>query len=155
MDKTQKQPFAVASVAFSEGGDIPPRYACEGENINPPLVISGIPGQASSLVILMEDPDAPGGVFHHWLTWNIPPNEPIAEHSFPGISGVNDFGKTGYGGPCPGSGRHRYFIRIYALDAMLDLLAGADVASLRAAMKDHVLSECHLMAYYRKQGVSR
>src|SRR4051812_38643915 len=98
----------VRSVAFSQGGHIPKKYSCEGEDINPPLEIEGFPRETKTLAIIVEDPDAPSGLFTHWLAWNIPPNEPIAESSVPGISGRNSFGKTGYGGPCPPSGSHRY-----------------------------------------------
>src|SRR2546430_2593925 len=101
--------LAVKSIAFSQGGHIPPKYSCEGEDVNPPLEISGIPEKAKALALIMEDHDAPSGIFDHWLVWNIPPNEPIDENSIPGISGRNSFGKDGYGGPCPPSGSHRYF----------------------------------------------
>lgn len=101
----------------------------------------------------MEDPDAPDGTFDHWLVWNIPPNEPVAENSVPGISGRNSFGNTGYGGPCPPSGQHRYFFRVYALDGDLDLLTGADKKALHAAMEGHVLASGELMGYYKKSGL--
>src|SRR6476620_2523437 len=89
--------------------------------------------------------------FDHWLVWNIPPNEPIDENSVPGISGRNGFGKTGYGGPCPPSGSHRYFFRVYALDIRLDLKAGSDKKALQDAMKNHVLASGELMARYQKK----
>ena len=119
----------VHSVAFSHNGHIPPRYTCEGENINPPLEVSGIPEGTKTLALIMEDPDAKG-VFDHWIMWNILPNEAIAEQNNPGISGTNSFGKTGYGGPCPPSGSHRYFFKIFAIDTELDLQAGADKNAL-------------------------
>lgn len=102
----------------------------------------------------MEDPDAPRGVFDHWLVWNISPNEAIAEQTNPGISGINDFGKTGYGGPCPPSGVHRYFFKVYALDTKLDLLEGSDKNALLAAMTDHILAEGEIMGLYQKRKAS-
>jgi Raf kinase inhibitor-like YbhB/YbcL family protein len=149
---TQSNGLIVHSIAFSDNGHIPPKYTCEGENINPPLEISNIPDSAKTLAIIVEDPDAPHGVFDHWLVWNISPNEAISEKANPGISGTNSFGKTGYGGPCPPSGSHRYFFKIYALDAELDLPAGADKKTLRQVMKDHIVAEGELMAHYQKKG---
>jgi len=141
----------VRSVAFSQGGHIPPKYTCEGENINPPLEISGIPDRTKSLALLVEDPDASSGLFEHWLVWNIPPNEAISENTVPGISGRNSFGSTGYGGPCPPSGSHRYFFKVYALDADLNIPAGSDKQTLQRAMQDHVLASGELMAHYQKR----
>jgi Raf kinase inhibitor-like YbhB/YbcL family protein len=141
----------VRSVAFSQGGHIPPKYTCEGENINPPLEISGIPDRTKSLALLVEDPDAPSGLFEHWLVWNIPPNEAISENTVPGISGRNSFGSTGYGGPCPPSGSHRYFFKVYALDTDLNIPAGSDKQTLQRAMQDHVLASGELMAHYQRR----
>jgi Raf kinase inhibitor-like YbhB/YbcL family protein len=146
--------LTVASVAFSHGGNIPSKYTCEGENVNPPLEINGIPEHTRSLAVVVEDHDAPNGIFDHWLVWNIPPNEPIAENSVPGISGKNNFGKTGYGGPCPPSGVHRYFFKVYALDTLLDLLGGANKKTLLEAMRGHILASGDLMAYYKKSKAS-
>ena len=106
---TNNPAMSLFSTAFSHNGHIPPLYTCEGEDINPPLEISNIPEKAVTLAIIMDDPDAPNGTFDHWIVWNIPPNEAIGESSVPGIGGTNSFGKTGYGGPCPPSGVHRYF----------------------------------------------
>jgi len=141
----------VRSVAFSYGGHIPPKYTCEGENINPPLEVSGFPQKTKSLALIVEDPDAPKGVYDHWIVWNIPPNEAIAENSRPGISGTNSFGNTGYGGPCPPAGTHRYFFKVYALDNELDIRPGSDKKMLEEAMKDHVLASGELMAHYQKR----
>ena len=99
----------------------------------------------------MEDPDAPRGVYDHWIAWNIAPNEAIAENSRPGVTGKNSFGNTGYGGPCPPSGSHRYFFKVYALDSELNIRAGSDKKTLEDAMKDHVLSSGELMAHYQKR----
>jgi Raf kinase inhibitor-like YbhB/YbcL family protein len=141
----------VRSLVFSQGGHIPPKYTCEGENVNPPLEIGGLPQKTKSLALLVEDPDAPSGLFEHWLVWNIPPNEAISENTVPGVSGRNSFGNTGYGGPCPPSGSHRYFFRVYALDTNLDIPAGSDKKTLEGAMKDHILASGELMAHYQKR----
>jgi Raf kinase inhibitor-like YbhB/YbcL family protein len=149
----QNKGLEVRSTVFSQNGHIPPVYTCEGEDINPPLEISNIPAGTKTLAIIMEDPDAPMGTFDHWLVWNIPPNAAIAERSNPGISGTNSFGKTGYGGPCPPSGVHRYYFRVYALDAELNLLAGADKRTLQQAMEGHILSQGELMGQYQKKKI--
>src|SRR5678815_3592169 len=141
----------IRSVAFSYGGYIPPRYTCEGENVNPPLEISDLPENTRSLALIVEDPDAPRGTYDHWVAWNIPPNEAIAENSRPGITGTNSFGNTGYGGPCPPSGSHRYFFKVYALDTDLTIEAGSDKRTLQEAMKDHILGSGELMGQYQKR----
>ena len=141
----------VRSVAFSHGGHIPPKYTCEGENVNPPLEVSDLPQNTKTLALIVEDPDAPRGVYDHWLVWNIPPNEAIGENSRSGISGKNSFGNTGYGGPCPPSGSHRYFFKVYALDSDLDIGAGSGKSTLQEAMKDHVLATGELMGHYQKR----
>lgn len=140
----------VRSVAFSQGGHIPKKYTCEGDDVNPPLEISNLPVETKTLALIVEDPDAPHGTFDHWIAWNIRPNESIAENSLPGINGTNGFGKTGYGGPCPPSGSHRYFFKVYALDVQLDLLAGSNKKALQQAMKGHILAKGELMAHYKK-----
>jgi Raf kinase inhibitor-like YbhB/YbcL family protein len=141
----------VRSVAFTHGGSIPPKYTCEGENVNPPLEISDLPKNTRSIAVIVEDPDAPRGVYDHWIVWNIPPGESIGENSRPGISGKNSFGNTGYGGPCPPSGSHRYFFKVYALDGALDIQAGADKKTLQDAMKGHVLGSAELLGHYQKR----
>lgn len=142
--------LAVRSIEFSKGGHIPRKFSCEGENVNPSLEISDVPEGTKTLAIIVEDLDAPRGIFYHWLVWNIQPNEPISENSAPGISGTNSFGKIGYGGPCPPSGTHRYFFKVYALDTELDLEAGANKDALDQAMNGHVLAEGELMGLYHK-----
>lgn len=142
--------FKLISTVFSQNGHIPPKYTCEGENINPPLIVENVPEGTKTLALIVEDPDAPKGTFDHWIMWNISPNEAIAEDSSPGINGTNGFGKTGYGGPCPPSGQHRYFFRLFALDDKLNLLAGATKDELLDAMKDHILATAELMGVYQK-----
>lgn len=151
---TKTNGLEVRSLAFSHNGHIPPQYTCEGEDINPPLEISNIPQGTQTLALIVEDPDAPHGTYDHWLAWNMAPNKAIAEHSNPGISGTNSFGNTGYGGPCPPSGSHRYFFKAYALDTQLDIPAGSDKKTLQEAMKGHILAEGELMGHYQKKGSS-
>jgi Raf kinase inhibitor-like YbhB/YbcL family protein len=145
-----KNQLKVISTVFSHNGHIPPKYTCEGENINPPLKVENIPAGAKTLALIVEDPDAPRGTFDHWIVWNISPNEAIAEGSTPGINGTNSFGKTGYGGPCPPSGVHRYFFKVFALDTELDLLGGSAKNELLDAMKGHVLASAEVMGLYQK-----
>lgn len=149
--KTTTNTLTVYSTVFSHKGHLPSEYTCDGKDINPPLEVENIPEGTKSLALIMEDPDAPRGTFDHWLVWNISPNEAIAENTNPGISGTNDFGKTGYGGPCPPSGVHRYFFKVYALDTKLELLAGADKKTLLEAMNGHILSEGEMMGLYQRK----
>jgi Raf kinase inhibitor-like YbhB/YbcL family protein len=141
----------VQSVAFGHNGHIPRQYTCEGENFNPPLEIQDLPKGTKSLAVIMEDPDAPNGIFDHWLVWNLSPSETIFENSRQGVAGINSFGTTGYGGPCPPSGTHRYYFHVYALDAELSLPAGTDKATLQNAMQGHILSTGEIMGRYRKR----
>ncbi len=129
----------VTSSAFQQGGNIPSKFTCDGANTSPPLQVSDVPSEAKSLVLIVDDPDAPSGLFTHWVVWNISAQTTtIAEGSTPkGVQGTNDFGKSGYGGPCPPSGAHRYYFRVFALDRELDLHSGAKRSQLDAAMKGH------------------
>ena len=143
----------VTSSAFQEGGNIPSKFTCDGGNTSPPLQIAGVPSEAKTLVLIADDPDAPGGLFTHWLVWNIPPQtNSIAEGSAPkGVQGTNDFGKSGYGAPCPPSGSHRYYFRVFALDHELTLPAGAKRSQLNGAMKGHVVAQGELMGRYARK----
>ncbi len=143
--------LAVQSEVFANNGHIPPKYTCEGENVNPPLEISDIPEETKSIAIIMEDPDAPAGDFTHWLLWNVSPTEEIAENTNQGISGMNDFGKTGYGGPCPPSGAHHYYFRVFALDKELNITAGESKAAMLEAMNGHILATGELMGRFKKK----
>jgi len=143
--------ITVASPAFQAGGAIPNQFTCKGVNQNPPLQFGGIPAGAGSLALILEDPDAPGGSFTHWLVWNIDPaTTQIGTKSLPpGVSqGRNDFGKFGYGGPCPPSGIHRYFFRIYVLDRKLDLKSGAARRDLDKALAGHTIARGELMGRF-------
>ena len=144
----------ITSSAFQEGGNIPSKFTCDGADVNPALRFEGAPVEAKSLALIVDDPDAPSGLFTHWLAWNIDPKTTdVAENSAPAkaVQGTNDFPKTGYGGPCPPSGTHRYFFKIFALDQMLDLKAGAKRAEVDAAMRGHVIAQGELMGRYSKQ----
>jgi Raf kinase inhibitor-like YbhB/YbcL family protein len=149
----------VTSSAFREGDSIPPRYTCDGENVSPPLAWSGVPETTVTLAVIADDPDAPHGTWVHWVLYSIEPTlrdlaegVPARESVLEGaLQGRNDFKEIGYGGPCPPGGqRHRYFFRVYALDARLDLGAGATKAELLEAMAGHVVAEGTLMGTYRR-----
>ncbi len=143
----------ITSSAFQQGGNLPSKFTCDGSDTSPPLQISSIPSNAKSLVLIADDPDAPGGLFTHWLVWNIPPQtNSIAEGSSPkGVQGANDFGKSGYRGPCPPPGTHRYSFKILALDRELDLRTGAKRAQVDSAMKGHVIAQGELVGRYARK----
>jgi len=143
--------LAVTSPAFADGGHIPAKYTCDGDNINPPLDIRGIPEGTKSLVLLVDDPDAPMGTWDHWVVWNIPPEGKIGEDSVPGTEGMNDFRKHSYGGPCPPSGIHRYFFKVYALDTKLDLAPSSRKKDIERAMKGHIIAEGQLVGLYSRR----
>jgi Raf kinase inhibitor-like YbhB/YbcL family protein len=142
------------STVFQHEGNIPSKNTCDGEGINPPLKINDIPEETETLALIMEDPDAPGGTFDHWLVWNISPKNSILENSNPGISGTNSAGKTGYHGPCPPSGSHRYYFNFYALDTTLDLEAGAGKKALETAMQSHIIAKGAIMGRYQRRNKS-
>lgn len=144
----------LTSSAFENQKSIPAKYTCNGENVNPPLQFSGIPEKAKSLALIMDDPDAPNGTWVHWLLWNInPQTQEVAENSFPaeGVQGITSFGKAGYGGPCPPSGIHRYFFKLYALDAALNLPANAKKEDLEKAIQGHIVEQAQLIGLYTQQ----
>ena len=143
----------ITSSAFQEGGNIPSKFTCDGGDSSPPLQIAEIPSGAKSLALVVDDPDAPSGLFTHWIVWNISPQtNAIAEGSaLKGVQGTNDFGKSDYGGPCPPSGTHRYYFKIFALDRELDVPAGTKRSQLDAAMKGHVVAQGELMGRYSKR----
>jgi len=146
--------MTISTPAFKNGENIPAKYTCDGDNINPLLEISGVPAGAKSLVLIMDDPDSPSGTWLHWLVWNIDPaTTEIPENSVPAgaVQGATSFGDIGYGGPCPHSGEHRYFFRLYALDFGLDLPAGTERPDLERAIAGHILAQAELMGTYRRQ----
>jgi Raf kinase inhibitor-like YbhB/YbcL family protein len=145
-----KTVLEISSPSFKQDGWIPKEYSCEGEGTNPELRIGSIPNDAKSLCVIVEDPDAPGGIFTHWLTWNIPPAETITANSTPGQEGLNSRGSMGYTPPCPPSGAHRYYFKVYALDRLLDMNQKFDKLSLEHAMEGHVIAYGEMMAKYQK-----
>ena len=143
--------ITISSPAFLAGAEIPAKYTCDGQSISPEIRISGTPLAAKSLALIMEDPDAPGGLFTHWLVWNIPPQTTkLAENSVPSgaIQGTNDFSRRGYGAPCPPSGTHRYVFKIFALDQPIELKPGARRPEVEAAIKSHIQAQGELMGRY-------
>ncbi|MDD2695986.1 MAG: YbhB/YbcL family Raf kinase inhibitor-like protein [Anaerolineales bacterium] len=141
----------ITSAAFSEGGAIPKKYTCDGEDLSPPLQWSGMPAQAKSLALIMDDPDAPVGTWVHWVVFDLSPQTSgLAEGvSGVGVQGVNSFRKLSYGGPCPPRGApHRYYFKLYALDLLLALPQGTSKAEVEKAMQGHVLAEGQLMGKY-------
>ena len=144
----------ISTHAFSERRPISERFTSDGENINPPLIISGVPRETKSLVLIVDDPDAPMGVWNHWLVWNIKPDTTIIkENSVPrgAVVGRNDAGTAKYVGPAPPSGTHRYFFRLYALDTKLDLPAGSTRGDLDQAMHSHILARTELLGRYGRE----
>jgi len=148
--------LTLKSSGFDAGGPIPPRYSCDGEDISPPLAWSDPPPGTQSFALILDDPDAPGGTWVHWVLFNIPaaaralseaiPPDPVLPDG--SVHGTSSFNSLGYGGPCPPGGTHRYFFRLYALAALLDLEAGANKADLEAAMQSHTLAQAELMGTY-------
>jgi Raf kinase inhibitor-like YbhB/YbcL family protein len=144
----------ITSSAFQEGGDIPSKFSRDGGNANPQLRIEGTPANAKSLVLIVDDPDAPVGLFTHWLVWNIDPKATeIPEKGVPkgAVQGTNDYPNLGYGGPQPPSGTHRYCFKIFALDQTLGLRSGAKRQELDKAMSGHVITQGQLMGRYTRK----
>ncbi len=143
----------ITSPAFENNGKIPSKYTCQGKDISPPLNIEGTPEKTQSLLLIVDDPDAPMGTWDHWLLWNIPIISKIEEDKVPNgaVQGLNDFGKHEYGGPCPPSGTHRYFFKLFALDTTLDIDEKSKRGDIRRAMQDHVLAEATLVGLYAKE----
>jgi len=150
--------IAITSTAFDEGGMIPREHTCDGRDISPPLAWAGVPEGAKSLAIICDDPDAPMGTWVHWVLFNIPTTASELSQGIPGDKflengarhGINDFGTFGYGGPCPPSGTHRYYFKLYALDTELAQEPGITKAKLLAAMEGHILAEGRLMGRYTR-----
>ena len=149
-----KNVIKVTSTAFSQGGIIPAKYTCDGQNINPDISIEDVPESAKSLVLIVDDPDSPRGVFTHWILYNIDPKaKKIAENTMPkgAINGKNDFGNEKYGGPCPGSGTHRYFFTVIALDTVLNIPSGDDRKITDKAIESHIIGQGQLMGKYARK----
>lgn len=154
--------FALSSGAFADNAEIPRRHTCDGDDVSPALAWSGVPAAAKSLALIVDDPDAPDPTapkmtWVHWVLYNIPPTasglaEGVAPNELPAGTrqGLNDWKRTGYGGPCPPIGRHRYFFKLYALDAVLPELKRANKAKLEAAMNGHIIAASELVGTYRR-----
>lgn len=141
----------ISSPAFKHNERIPSKFTCEGEDVNPALMISDVPAEAKSLALIIDDPDAPGKTWVHWVVYNIPAAiREIAENSISGKQGINDFGRLDFGGPCPPSGEHRYFFKLYALDITLNSKEGITKKQLEEAMESHILSQTELVGLYKK-----
>ncbi|MFA5951564.1 MAG: YbhB/YbcL family Raf kinase inhibitor-like protein [Hyphomicrobium sp.] len=157
-------PLTLTSPAFKDGGPMPRRFTCEGEDISPPLDWAGLPSGTKSLALIVDDPDAPNPkaprmVYVHWVLYNLPSDlhglpENAARSGLPPgtVVALNDWKRPGYGGPCPPIGRHRYFHKLYALDTMLSRLETPTKSGLEAAMKGHILAEAALLGTYQKEG---
>ena len=144
----------LSSLAFENNTSIPFKFTCQGEGVNPPLVIENIPKNTQSLALIVDDPDAPGGAsapFVHWVVYDIPVIDRIKENSVPGKQGSNNGGGIDYVGPCPPSGTHRYFFKIYALDKIFNLDEGISKSSLESAMLGHILDQAELVGLYKKK----
>lgn len=145
--------MTIQSPVFKNNGRIPAEFTCEGEDINPPLGFSGIPDNAKSLALLVDDPDAPAGTWVHWVVWNIDPmTREIFKDSVPagGMQGTTSSGSVGYHGPCPPSGEHRYFFKLFALDSALNLISKTTAGELERAMDGHILAQSQLVGLYKK-----
>jgi Raf kinase inhibitor-like YbhB/YbcL family protein len=152
--------LSIRSSAFEHQGAIPEKYSCQGDDISPPLEWSGVPESAQSLALIVDDPDAPDPaapkrVWVHWVVYNLPPSEAglpenVGKAPAGARDGVNDWGRKGYGGPCPPIGRHRYFHKLYALDTMLSDVGSGTKAELEKAMEGHILARGELIGTYQK-----
>ena len=150
--KTTTMPnLQIKSPAFSNNSKIPAKYTCDGENISPALLISGVPPSAKSLLLILDDPDAPGGTFNHWVVWNMPATTAEIKEGGPiqGTEGMNSGGQNGYFGPCPPSGTHRYIFKLYALDNVLNLDSYSDSSAVKQAISGHILEQAQTAGLYR------
>ncbi len=158
MNSQTDRDFRLSSPAFEPGQTIPVKYTCDGMDISPPLVWAGPPSDTASFALIMDDPDAPAGIWVHWVIFDMPadarelpegvPPDPVLEDG--SVQGTNSWGRVGYGGPCPPRGTHRYFFKLYALDTALGLEPSATKADVLAAMEGHVLDQTELMGVYQR-----
>ena len=144
--------MSLTSPAFNNGEAIPTQYSCDGEDLSPDLDWFGIPQGTQSLALIMDDLDASVGIWVHWVLYNIPADKPGLRTGITGVGldGTNSWGSTGYGGPCPPGGTHRYFFKLYALDTMLDLNPGSNKQALLAALEGHILAQAELMGTFTR-----
>lgn len=150
----------LQSSAFANGGMIPSKFTCDGENVSPPLNWAGVPTGTKTLALICDDPDAPSKTWVHWVLFDLPPEPAFLDENLPAAKtlpsgarqGSNDFQRIGYGGPCPPGGTHRYFFKLYALDQVLELPAGSTKQQLLKAMEGHVLGQTELVGRYQRKG---
>jgi len=143
--------LTIKSPAFEHGKLIPKKYSCDGQDINPPLTIEGIPKEAKTLVLAVDDPNAPSGTFDHWIVWNIPASaSKIGENTVPGTEGMNGARQQGYMGPCPPWGTHRYFFKVYALDTELSLGINSRKKDVEKAIQGRIVAKGELIGLYRR-----
>ena len=159
-EKARKDQMQLTSTAFAEGAAIPAQHTCDAKNVSPPLKWSGVPAGAKSLVVIVDDPDAPSGTWVHWVLYDLAATttelpEDVAKSQYVAggaRQGLNDFRHLGYGGPCPPPGKaHRYFFKLYALDTMLELKPGLTKKDIEAAMEKHLLAQGQLMGTYQRK----
>jgi len=151
VSQVEVEKMKLTSPAFEHNQGIPSEYTCDGSDTSPELNIEDVPKNAKSLVLINDDPDAPVGTWDHWNVFNMPTDVKIEKGSEPaGVGGKNSWGKTGYGGPCPPSGTHRYFFKLYALDTELSLEEGASKADIEKAMEGHIIEKTELIGTYKR-----
>jgi Raf kinase inhibitor-like YbhB/YbcL family protein len=150
MEGASEMPIQITSAAFEEGATIPVKFTCDGQDISPPLAWSGVPEGTQSLVLISDDPDAPAGTWVHWVLFDLPADTDALPEGVQdvGTDGNNSWRRLGYGGPCPPSGTHRYFFKLYALDTALNLKEGASKEDVEKAMQGHILAQAQLMGKY-------
>jgi Raf kinase inhibitor-like YbhB/YbcL family protein len=141
----------ITSKAFIHNELIPEKYSCDGENVNPPIEIGNVPNEAKSLVLIVDDPDAPIGTWTHWVVWNIPTDGIIGEDCVPGEQGLNSSNEKSYVGPCPPYGMHRYFFKAFALDRILDFKPWTRKEEIENAMKGHIVAQGELVGKYERK----
>lgn len=152
-DEKGGEQMRLTSPEFENNKFIPQKFTCDGEDISPVLELSDIPDKTQSLALIVDDPDAPMGTWVHWVVFDIPVISRIDENSIPGKQGRNDFGRKDYGGPCPPSGTHRYFFKVYALDKKLNLAEGISKQDLEKAMQGHIVDKAELVGLYKRGGL--
>lgn len=158
-EESNIEKILILADGFKEGETIPVENTCDGKDKSPALSLKGVPEGTKSIALIMDDPDASGGAFTHWLIYNIPPETRMLPESVPqsknvsdgSMQGINDFVSPGYGGPCPPPGKpHRYYFRVYALDTLLSIEAGASKSRVENAMRNHILAKGELMGIYKR-----
>jgi Raf kinase inhibitor-like YbhB/YbcL family protein len=152
-EMSEMSALKISSPVFANNGNIPAKYTCTGKDVNPPLLIEDVPAKAKSLALIVDDPDAPGGTWVHWVLWNISPGTgEIREGTVPAgaLQGLNDFRVNEYRGPCPPSGTHRYFFKVYAMDAALNISQNSTKTGVEKAMRGHIIGQAQIIGLYGK-----